>query len=49
MDDAVISHLCGVGGRRLGRDVALGGPVHAPMHDVEAAGEIRIGAAAVRQ
>ena len=39
----------GIGGRRLGRDVALRDPVHASMHDVETAGEIGIRASAVRQ
>src|SRR5262245_60452627 len=47
MHDTVISHLRGIGGRRLGRDIALRGAVHAPMHDVETAGKIGVSASAV--
>ena len=49
MHDAVIGHVCGIGGRRLGRDVTLGSAIHAPMHDVETAGEIGVSASAVRE
>ncbi len=49
MDDAVIGHHAGIGRGRLRRDIALGGAVHALVHQVEPADEIRQRAAAMGQ